>query len=117
LNEAIGVLNVQSRRPTFSLLRLMAVAENVPEVQRPRKLFAESEQDGEDGPVDIEIRPLLVGNDLTALAASRQPDVDFSGGAIQRLLTGLSEDFAEVLDELALLLGTIRSRRVLIDRF
>jgi len=119
LQEATGVLNVQARRPSFSLLRLMAVTEYMPDTQRPhRPLFAEPGQDRMKEIVGhIEVRPLLTGADLTVLAASRQPDLDFSHGSVQRLVAGLADDLAVLHDELALALGTVRSRLALIDRF
>ncbi len=120
LDEAGGVLNVQSRQPAFALARLRAAAALVPDMQRPlRPLHSAAARNL--APITsgglLELQPRAAGEKLATFVASAKPEIEFRDAALRRLVAGLREDLDDVLDELESRLGTVRSRRALVDRF
>jgi hypothetical protein len=64
---------------------------------------------------NIEVVPLLVGQDLTALLAN--PGEISRPAAVRELADSLRNDLVDLCDELLFRVGGVRSRRALIDRY
>jgi hypothetical protein len=118
LYQAAGVLNAQAKTPAVALARLTAAAELMPLTQGgPGSYSTDDGEDCQDATAQLRIHPAAAGEALKELAFSAAPSSDARSVTLQILADDLMADACDVLDELEARLGSVRSRKALVDRF